>query len=146
MESTHRSRVDWGYLQQEIFFLTLKIDLCKIHLIGIMSRRNEAFKSNKPSFCFLCLFLFCTNFHRNSFSKCLLPTWSRMCSVQRSLWMNVISASKWKNIAFCRAWEEERLVIVNQFGIFLFFFMLRNATPESHLCCYNLNSLQPTSV
>ena len=36
--------------------------------------------------------------------------------------------------------------MLNQFGIFLFFFMSRNAAPGSHLCFYNLSSLQHTSV
>lgn len=36
--------------------------------------------------------------------------------------------------------------MLNQFGIFLFFFMSRNAAPGSHLCFYNLGSLQHTSV
>ena len=36
--------------------------------------------------------------------------------------------------------------MLNQLGIFLFFFMSRNAAPGSHLCFYNLSSLQHTSV
>lgn len=84
-----------------------------------MFPRTQKFKLHKPSFDFLCLFLSYTSFHRDSFRKHLLPTWSRMCSVQCSPWDECdidacfsfkpapILALKWKTLAVSRSWETE---------------------------------------
>lgn len=117
-----------------------------------MFLRTQKFELNKPSFDFLCFFLCYSSFHRDSFCKHLLPTWSRMCSVQCSPWDECdINACfsfktgthfsfKMESSSIQQNLGDRRGEILNRYGIFYIFFSCQDAAPGSHLCFNNLNS------